>query len=59
MGIAGPCVLAIFGFLWRVNTKLTAIEQRIVAHEHRIQNNTRKLNQHFDKAFTIRKSIND
>ncbi len=57
MGIAGPALLGVFAFLWKMNAKMTAVEQRLEAHEHRIGNNTRKLNQHFEKAFTIRKSI--
>tara|TARA_R100001510_G_C7654580_1_gene213280 strand:- start:2804 stop:2992 length:189 start_codon:yes stop_codon:yes gene_type:complete len=56
MGIAVPAILGIFGFLWRVHGKITAMEQRLDAHEHRIGNNSRKLSQHFEKAFTIRKS---
>jgi hypothetical protein len=56
MGLAGPVILGIFGFLWRVNSKITAMEQRIQAHEHRIAGNSRKLSQHFEKAFTIRKT---
>tara|TARA_R100000734_G_C3312134_1_gene103087 strand:- start:410 stop:619 length:210 start_codon:yes stop_codon:yes gene_type:complete len=57
MGLAAPAVLGIFGFLWRVNSKLHSIEQRLEGHEHRITGNSKKLAQHFDKAFTIRKTI--
>jgi hypothetical protein len=39
-----------------MNAKMTAVEQRLEAHEHRIGNNSRKLHQHFEKAFTIRKN---
>lgn len=57
MGLAVPALLGIFGFLWRVNSKLTAMEQMLKGHDYRITNNTKKLAQHFDKAFTIRKTI--
>jgi hypothetical protein len=57
LSIAGPAILGIFGFLWRVNTKLTAIEHRIEAHENRISANANKLTKHFEKAFTIRKDV--
>jgi hypothetical protein len=56
MGIAGPALLGVFAFLWKMNAKMTAVEQRLEAHEHRIGNNSRKLHQHFEKAFTIRKN---
>ncbi len=56
MGIAGPALLGVFAFLWKVNAKLTAMDHRIQAHEHRISANSRKLAQHFEKAFTIRKN---
>tara|TARA_R100000697_G_scaffold109677_1_gene125637 strand:- start:874 stop:1083 length:210 start_codon:yes stop_codon:yes gene_type:complete len=57
MGLAVPALLGIFGFLWRVHGKITAMEQRLNAHEERIGSNTRKLVQHFEKAYTIRKTI--
>tara|TARA_R100001082_G_scaffold110915_2_gene92381 strand:+ start:4593 stop:4796 length:204 start_codon:yes stop_codon:yes gene_type:complete len=57
LSIAGPAILGIFGFLWRSNTKITALEHRVDAHETRITSNSKKLNQHFEKAFTIRKDI--
>tara|TARA_R100000315_G_C5228148_1_gene139167 strand:- start:1061 stop:1264 length:204 start_codon:yes stop_codon:yes gene_type:complete len=57
VGLAGPVILGVFGFLWRVNSKLSGLEQKIKAHEDRIAANRRQLNQHFDKAFTIRKNI--
>jgi hypothetical protein len=57
MGLAGPVLLGIFGFLWRVNSKLSMIEQRLNAHDERIGSNARKLQSHFEKAFTIRKDV--
>ena len=55
MGIAAPALLGVFAFLWKMNAKMTAMEQRLEAHEHRILSNSNKLNQHFEKAFTIRR----
>ena len=55
LSLATPIVIGIFGFLWRVNTKLTALEKVVEAHDKRIGHNAQKLTQHFDKAFTIRK----
>lgn len=59
LSIAGPTILGIFGFLWRVNTKITALEHQISAHDRRIASNAHKLQSHFDKAFTIRKNVGD
>jgi|TARA_R100000458_G_C8272609_1_gene247465 hypothetical protein len=55
MSLITPGILAIVGFLWRVNSKLTALEKNVEANSHRISSNSHKLSQHFDKAFTIRK----
>jgi hypothetical protein len=55
VSLASPVVLGIFGFLWRVNTKLTALEHRVDAHETRISTQATKLQSHFEKAFTIRR----
>lgn len=57
ISIAGPAVLGVFGFLWRVNSKISTLERDIKAHDLRIRNNASQLSKHFDKAFTIRKSI--
>ena len=59
VGIAGPAVLGVFAFLWKVNSRLAGIEKKLEAHDHRIKDNKATLSKHFDKAFTIRKSIND
>jgi len=55
VSLVTPILLGLFGFLWRVNSKLTALEKQVEAHSHRIASNCHKLSQHFDKAFTIRK----
>ena len=57
LSIAGPALLGVFGYLWRVNSRLTAAEKHIEALETRVSNHGRQLQQHFDKAFTIRKTI--
>ena len=57
ISIAGPAILGVFGFLWRVNSKMSSMERTLEAHERRITNNTTQLQSHFDKAFTIRKTI--
>ena len=59
VGIAGPAILGIFAFLWKVNSRLSSIERKLEAHDHRIKDNRATLSNHFDKAFTIRKSVND
>ena len=59
VGLAGPIFLGVFGFLWRVNSKLSGIEKELEAHKNRIQSNRAQLQKHFDKAFTIRKTISD
>ena len=59
VGIAGPAILGIFAFLWKVNSRLSTIERDLKAHEHRIKTNANTLSKHFDKAFTIRKNIPD
>ena len=59
LSIAGPAILGVFGFLWRVNSKITALEHRADAHEKRISSNSSKLQSHFEKAFTIRKNVGD
>ena len=59
VGIAGPAVLGVFAFLWKVNSRLAGIEKKLEANHHRIKDNKATLSKHFDKAFTIRKSIND
>ena len=56
-GIAGPAWLGIFGFLWKVNSKITKLERDIEAHDLRIRSNSQQLSKHFDKAFTIRKNV--
>jgi len=55
VSLASPIILGVFGFLWRVNSKLSALEKQIESHGVRISSNTHKLNQHFEKAFTIRR----
>ena len=55
VGLAVPTILGIFGYLWKVNTRLTAAEKMIEAHEQRIFRESTQLHSHFDKAFTIRK----
>ena len=55
MSLITPGILAIVGFLWRVNSKLTALEKNVEANSHRISSNSQKLSQNFDKAYTIRK----
>ena len=57
LSIASPAILGIFGFLWKVSARLTAAEKHIEALERRVTNNTSRLQSHFDKAFTIRKTI--
>ena len=57
VSLATPFIIGVFAFLWRVNTKLTALEQRVEAHDKRIHSNSHKLTQHFEKAFTIRKGV--
>lgn len=57
ISVAGPAILGIFGFLWRVNSKLTALEKSVEAHERRITSNSSQLQSHFNKAFTIRKDV--
>ncbi len=57
VGLAGPVFLGVFGFLWRVNSKMSAIERELKALEHRTNSNSAQLAKHFDKAFTIRKTI--
>ena len=57
VGIAGPAILGIFAFLWKVNSRIATLERDIKAHDLRIRNNSSQLSKHFDKAFTIRKSI--
>ncbi len=57
VGLAGPVILGIFGFLWKVNSKLSSIEQQQDALDRRVSANSSKLQSHFEKAFTIRKNI--
>ncbi len=57
LSIAGPAILGIFGFLWRANSRIAMLEKHIEAMEKRITSNTRQLQSHFEKAFTIRKTI--
>ena len=57
IGIAGPAILGVFGFLWKVNSRLASIERELKAHDTRIRNNSSQLTKHFEKAFTIRKTI--
>ncbi len=59
VGLAVPTILGIFGFLWKVNAKLSHMERDLKAHDQRITNNTRTLRSHFEKAFTIRKNVSD
>ena len=55
MSLAAPFIIGVFTFLWRMNTKMSAMEARLDAHERRICANATKLQSHFEKAFTIRK----
>ena len=57
LSIAGPALLGIFGFLWKVSSRLTAAEKHIEAMDRRITKNSVQLQSHFEKAFTIRKTI--
>ena len=57
LSIAGPAILGIFGFLWKVSARLTAAEKHIEALERRVTSNSSRLQSHFDKAFTIRKNV--
>lgn len=59
LSIAGPAVLGVFGFLWRVSARLTAAEKHIEALERRVTGNSSQLQSHFDKAFTIRKNVGE
>jgi|TARA_R100001015_G_C4634354_1_gene200716 hypothetical protein len=59
VGIAGPAILGVFAFLWKVNSRLAGIERKLEAHDHRIKDNRATLSKHFDKAFTIRKSVSE
>ncbi len=59
LSIAGPAILGVFGFLWKVSSRLTAAEKHIEALESRVSRNSKQLHSHFEKAFTIRKSINE
>lgn len=55
MTLATPLIVGLFGFLWRVNSKLTALEKTVEASDRRITSNAHQLRTHFEKAFTIRK----
>tara|TARA_R100000231_G_scaffold138763_1_gene117938 strand:+ start:3653 stop:3856 length:204 start_codon:yes stop_codon:yes gene_type:complete len=55
VSLATPFVIGLFGFLWRVNSKITALEKQVESHAYRIGRNSKQLSQHFEKAFTIRK----
>jgi len=57
LSIAGPAILGVFGFLWKVNSKLSTLERDVASHDRRIMNNAAQLAKHFDKAFTIRKNV--
>lgn len=59
VGLSIPTIIGIFGFLWKVNAKISNIERDLKAHDRRISNNTKTLRAHFEKAFTIRKSMSD
>tara|TARA_R100000808_G_C2152621_1_gene162173 strand:+ start:2354 stop:2563 length:210 start_codon:yes stop_codon:yes gene_type:complete len=59
VGLVIPTILGMFGFLWKVNARISRIERDLKAHDNRIGQNTRTLQSHFEKAFTIRKSISD
>ena len=57
VSVSGPAILGVFGFLWKVSSRLTAAEKHIEALELRVTRNSKQLQSHFEKAFTIRKSI--
>ena len=59
VGIAGPAILGIFAFLWKVNARIATLERDIKAHDQMIRAAQQQLNSHFNKAFTIRKTISD
>ena len=59
VGLAVPTILGIFGFLWKVNSKISQMERDLKAHDQRIRSNTQTLRSHFEKAFTIRKNVSD
>lgn len=59
VGITGPAVLGIFAFLWKVNSRIATMERDIKAHDHRIKSNAAQLSKHFEKAFTIRKRVDE
>jgi len=59
LSIAGPAILGIFAFLWKVNTRLATLERDIKSHDQRIRSAQSQLNSHFNKAFTIRKNVSD
>ena len=59
VGLVGPAIPGVFAFLWKVNSKLSTLERDIAAHENRIRSNAAQLAKHFDKAFTIRRKVDD
>ena len=59
LGLAVPTILGVFGFLWRTNARLSKHEKELESLRFLIDSNTRTLESHFNKAFTIRKSVND
>ena len=57
LSIAGPVILGIFGFLWKLSHKVTELEHRITGLTRQVQSNRAQLDKHFDKTFTIRKEV--
>ena len=57
ISIAGPAILGIFGFLWRVSNKLSFHEKQLEAHERRIMGLTAELSKLNDKAYSIVKNL--
>ena len=57
LSIAGPVLLGIFGFLWKLSHKVTELDHKVQAISNRVASNRQQLDKHFEKTFTIRKEV--
>ena len=57
LSLAGPILLGIFGFLWKLSHKVTELDHQIQATQRNVQANRKQLDKHFEKSFTIRKQV--
>ena len=57
LSLAGPVLLGIFGFLWKLSHKVTELDHKIQATQRGVQANRSQLDKHFEKSFTIRKQV--